>query len=76
MLFPLISLGKEDLCMPPLLPEEMQCMFWLGEQAKSQGKPFSLEDNKNVLDGNELTQSCSLVCVFTFFFPPQMQTSW
>lgn len=43
--------------MPPLLPEEMQCMFWLGEQAKSQGKPFSLEDNKNVLNGNEITQS-------------------
>lgn len=31
-------------------------VFWRSVQAKSQGnKPLSLEDNKNVLDGNELT---------------------
>lgn len=42
-------------------------VFWLGRQAKPQGKPFSLEDNKNVLDGNELTQPClSALCLFAF----------
>lgn len=36
-------------------------VFWRSVQAKSQGnKPLSLEDNKNVLDGNELTHFCTL----------------
>lgn len=39
------------------------CFFWL-EQFKSQGKLFSLEDNKNDLDGNELTQHHCLVSLF------------
>lgn len=37
------------------------CFFWLDEEFKSQGKLFSLEDNKNDLDGNELTQHHRLV---------------
>lgn len=61
-----------SLFTPPTLPEEMQmyvCFFfllWLGEQFKSQGKLFRLEDNKNDLDGNELTQHHPLVLLSLF----------
>lgn len=44
----------------------MLFFFWLGEQFKSQGKLFSLEDNKNDLDGNELTQQHQLVSLSLF----------
>lgn len=40
--------------------------LWLGEQFKSQGKLFRLEDNKNDLDGNELTQHHQLVLLSLF----------
>lgn len=75
MLFPLnFSQSKKKIfvCLHCYLKKCNVC-FWLSEQAKLQGKPFSLEDNKNVLDGNELTQSCSLVCVFSF---SQLLTPW
>lgn len=74
LLFPIVSQSERSVY-ASLLPEEMQCMiFGSANQAKPQGKPFSSEDNKNVLDGNELTQYCALVCVLLSF--SHLLTSW
>lgn len=79
LLFPLISLSQNDLCMPPLLPEEMQCMFFgLSKKPNHRVNLSVWRTIKNVF-GWKWTNPILLSGLFGYFYFLsfcQLLTSW